>query len=201
MYAVTVVTPPAAKPVSAETLRNRLRLNSDSEDAELEEMLAAAVELWEHDTNRPVLATAYRQDFAAWPWDARLILGRGGVSSVTAVKQYNADGSTTALAADAWRADLLTPPARVLLASVPAEISTAAGIAVSPVGCVEFTAGWASVEDVPAGVLTALKLLAAHWYEHREAWRDSAFELRETPDGWKRFVTRYKLGLSGDWGQ
>ena len=38
-----------------------------------------------------------------------------------------------------------------------------------------------------------------HWYERREAYHDGT--LSELPDGWRRVVDRYRLGLSGDWGQ
>jgi uncharacterized phiE125 gp8 family phage protein len=201
LYAVTVLTPPEDAPVSAAELRARLRLNDQGEDAELEEMLAAAVELFEHDAQRPVLQTVYRQDLSAWPASGVIVLGRGGVTAVSTVKRYLADGTASALAADQWRADLLTPPARVRLAAIPESVQTAAGIPVSPVGYVEFTAGWPAPEDVPAHLRTALKLMAGHFYENREAWRDSAFEMRETPDGWKRVVAKYKLAVSGDWGQ
>jgi uncharacterized phiE125 gp8 family phage protein len=198
VYGITVVTPPAAAPVAAAELRARLRLNDAAEDADLTEFLAAAVEQFEHDTNRPVLATAYRQDLARWPCGP-VVLGRGGVTEVTAVKAYDADGSPAALAADRWRADLVTPPARVHLAEVPAAVTTAAGIAVTPVGCVEFTAGWADAAAVPRLVRTALMLLAGHYYEHREAYREG--RLDELPLGWWNVVSKFKLGISGDWGQ
>jgi hypothetical protein len=42
-------------------------------------------------------------------------------------------------------------------------------------------------------------LLAGHWYQNREAYRDG--ELKELPEGWKRAVSRFKNGISGPWGQ
>ena len=199
MYGVEVLAA-AAAPITAAALRGRLRLNDSAEDLDLDEFLAAAVERFETDTGRPVLATSYRQTLSKWPCGP-IVLGRGGVSAVSAVKRYLADGSTETLAADQWRADLVTPPARVALASTPAAVTTAAGIPVSPVGCVEFVAGWSTAAAVPKLVRTALMLLAAHWYENREAWRDSAFEMRELPDGWRAVVSRFKVGISGAWGQ
>lgn len=200
MFGVETISGPAVAPVDAAELRARLRLNDPAEDAELAEFLAAAVERFEADAGRPVLPTSYRQDLSAWPSGA-IVLGRGGVSSITAVKKYLADGSTETLAASDWRADLATPPARVYLASVPATLTTSAGIPVSPVGAVEFVAGWPNAAAVPKLVRTALMLLAAHYYENREAFKDSAFEMRELPLGWRAVVAKYKLGVSGDWGQ
>lgn len=199
MFAITVLNPPAAAPITAAELRARLRLNDAAEDTALTEWIAAAVDRFEHDTGRPVLATTYRQDLSRWP-SGPIVLGRGGVTAVAAVRR-NLDGSVEDLAADQWRADLDTPPARVTLAATPATVTTAAGISISPVGSIEFTAGYENAAAVPKLLRTALMLLAGHWYGNREAYRDSAFEMRETPQGWKAITARYRVGLSGDWGQ
>jgi hypothetical protein len=229
MYGLAVTVPPTA-PITAAELRARLRLNDPAEDADLDEFLASAVELFEHDTGRPVMATTYRQYLSRWPygplapaaagapwppgaWEiapvlfgvpgsgwptGRIVLGRGGVTAIAGVYRYLADGTTTE-ALTGWSADLVTPPPRIQLAAAPAAVASASGIPVSPVGYVEFTAGWPNKAAVPPFLLTALKLLAGHWYENREAYRVG--QLTELPDGWCRAVTRYKTGLTGDWGQ
>jgi uncharacterized phiE125 gp8 family phage protein len=197
LYAVEVLTP-AAAPIAAAELRARLRLNSAGEDSTLVELLAGAVELFEEDTRRPVLATTYRQHLARWPADGVIVLGRGGVTAVTAVKRVT-DAVGTVEDVAGYLVDLATPPARVVLAEVPDQVETAAGVVVAPVGYVEFTAGWANAAAVPQLVRTALMLMAAHHYEHREAFE--AGELDQLPAGWERVTRRYRLGLSGDWGQ
>lgn len=209
MYAVEVVTPPAGVPVTAGQLRDRLRLNDQGEDEQLAELLAGAVDLFEEDAKRPVLATVYRQHLSRWPYcyrswpewvastDAgRIPLMRGGVTAIAGVYRNLADGTAEALTG--WAADLRTPPARVRLAAEPDQVLTAAGLVVEPVGYVEFTAGWENPAAVPAIVRTAIMLLAGHWYENREAYREKA--LVENEQGWGRVVRKYKLGLSGDWG-
>jgi uncharacterized phiE125 gp8 family phage protein len=203
MYGVEVLAAPTGVPVEAVELREHLRLNDAAEDGLLTEFLASAVELFEHDTDRPVLATTYRQDLSKWPCgpNSPIVLGRGGVTAVAAVRVYQADGSTVDLAADQWRANLTTPPVSVSLASTPATLTTAGGIAVVPVGAVVFTAGWSTPAAVPRQLRVALKLLAGHWYQNREAYQASAFEARTVPEGWARAVSRFKLGISGDWGQ
>jgi len=192
MYQVEVITPPATSPLTAAQLRAHLRLNDTSEDSQLDDFIAQAVERFEIDAKRPVLATAYRQYFARWPL-CPLVLGRGGVTAVTAVKRYTAAGDIETVTG--WRSDVKTPPSRVFFPDgIPAKDY-------DPAGYVEFAAGWANAGAVPKTVLGALKLLAGHWYENREAYRDSAFELRETPLGWASVCRSYSLGLSGDWGQ
>lgn len=197
MYGVEVLAAPGTTPVSVPELRDHLRLNDQAEDVQLAELLAAAVELFEHDTARPVLTTTYRQSLSYWPCGP-IVLGKGGVTAVNAVKFYQADGSPSALATDQWRANLATPPASVTLASTPAIVTTAAGIPVVPVGCVEFVAGWATPAAVPRQVRVALKLLAGHWYENREAYTERKLDALAL--GWARVVASHKLGISGPWG-
>ena len=199
MFNVEATTTPS-QPLVAGDLRTHLRLNDQGEDTQLTEFLAAAVERFEDDTRRPVLSTTYRQYLTKWPADLSIVLGRGGVTSVTAVKKYAADGTTTS-DVTGYLADLKTAPVRVVLPDAPDELETSAGVPLQTVGYVEFVAGWANAAAVPKAVLVAIKMLAAHWYEQREAYRDSAFEMRTTPDGWARIVARYRLGLSGDWDQ
>lgn len=211
MFGLTVQTPPAAGPVTAEKLRGRLRLNHTAEDELLDELLAAAVELFELDAGRPVLATTYRQHLAAWPFGylvdstvdpmaripGAIVLGRGGVTSVTGLYRTLGDGSAEAVTG--WAADLVTPPARVRLASAPPPATTSAGLLVSPVGYVEFVAGWANAAAVPALVTNALCLVAAHWYQHRAAYTERTLD--ELAGGWRRVVDKFRSGLSGPWGQ
>lgn len=188
----------AGEPVTAAELRDHLRLNDTAEDGLLSEFLASAVELFEHDTGRPVLTGEYKQYLSAWPCGP-IVLGRGGVTAVNSVSAYDAAGVEQPLATDQWRAELLTPPARVYLASTPATVTTAAGIPVSPVGVVFFRAGWPTVNAVPRQVRVALKLLAGHWYANREAYTER--KLDAVAAGWARVVSRFKLGITGPWGQ
>lgn len=216
MFNVEVTAAPAAPAVTVDELRAHLRMNNTAEDDLLAEFLAAAEERFEDDTQRPVMQTVYRQSFSRWPvphywpayahphttpyscrWPFGIVLARGGVSAVGSVKRYLADGTTEDVAD--WSADLQTPPARVMLAAIPDPLTTAAGVLVSPAGYVEYTAGWATAGAVPRTVRMAIKLLAAHWYDYREAYTEK--NLNELSAGWCRVVSRYKLGLSGDWGQ
>lgn len=198
MYSLTITTPRAGDPLTAAELREFLRLNDSAEDALLAELVTAAADRFELDARRPVLATTYRQHFARWPCGP-LVLGRAGVTAVTAVAALDQAGAATAIAAGSgYTADLYTPPPRVHLAAVPAVGSAAA---YSPVGYVDFTAGWADTAAVPKAVRVAVRQLAAHWYEHREAYRDSAFELRELQLGWAGVVRQFAHGVTGDWGQ
>lgn len=199
-------------------LLSYLRMPDMGESSQLTEFIAAAVERFEDETRRPVLATTYRQYFKRWPrpmnvgtgypgamtfadgysgpisfaegYPLALILGRGGVTSVAGVYRYLVDGSTAAIA---YTADLKTVPVRCILTALPQILP------VSPVGYIEFTAGWANAGAVPKTVKVAIKSLAAHWYRNPEAFSEKA--LVGIEQGWKRVVDQHRLGLMGDWGQ
>lgn len=198
MYAIDVVTAPTALPVTVAELRDWLRLNGTAEDDQLELLLWAAVERFEADTRRPVLETEYRQWCSRWPCSGKVVLGRGGITEVTSVGKLLANDTLAAVTG--WRADVRTPPARVILPPGLVAATADDGRPVEPAGCVLFTAGWANAAAVPKAVKVAVRLLAAHWYEHREAFRDGG-ALTETPAGWEAVTNPYRLMLSGDWGQ
>lgn len=187
MFGIEIVAP-AALPITAEQLRQQQRLNHTTEDAFLEELIAAAVEQFETDTRRPVLTTGYRQYLTAWPCVA--VLGRAGVTAVSNVVKCYDDG-TTENVLTGWYADLKTPPARVVFTTEPESGER------TPQGYIDFTAGWQPAQ-VPKLVITALKLLAGHWYQNREAYLEGA--LKELPNGWQNVCNRYRDHLGSLWG-
>lgn len=182
----------AASPITAAELRAYLRLNDSSEDTLLTELLVAAAERFEDETLRPVLTRNYRQFLERW--NLKIILGRAGITAVTGVKQLLANGSTANVN---YVADLNTAPNHVRIDAYPVVIFSAAGIPISPVGYIDFTAGWANTAAVPKGVLVAMKSLAGHWYENREAFTERSLGALE--QGWDRLITQYKLGIREGW--
>lgn len=196
MFNVERITTPAA-PLTAAEVRAHLRLNDTSEDALLDEFIDAAVARFEDETKRPVLTATFRQYLARWP--QAIVLGRGGVTAVSSISRVISDSVIELLSG--YVVDLNTTPARVTLKAVPNLVVTADGVTRTPCGYVEFTAGWANAAAVPRDVRTALKLLAGHFYANREAYRDSAFEMRELPAGFASVCDKYRLGLTGPWGQ
>jgi uncharacterized phiE125 gp8 family phage protein len=188
MYGLQVITPPVGLPVTAAELRGFLRLNDDAEDALLTEFIKAATDRFEHDTGRPVLSTTYRQILSRWPASKVIVLALGGVTDVEDLVVYTANG--TAGSPYSWTPSIDTPPSRVLLGGLPAQAMY------RDAGYVTFIAGW---QTPPATVKHAIKLLAAHFYERREAFAEGT--LNDLPAGWNHVVRQYETGLTGDWGQ
>lgn len=181
------MTPPASEPVTRAELVAQLRLNNTTGiEAELDRAIVAARELFERQTGRAVLPTVFRQYCDTW----QIELQAGPVSALGTVSYYDTSDAIQTLGG--FELDNATIPANVYLTSLNYPALSAR--VRRPVR-VEFTAGWSNAAAVPASVKLAILLLSAHFYEQREAYRDSAFEMRVVPEGWERVVALHKTGL------
>lgn len=189
---IEIVTLPATGPVSLAELKSHLQLNRSDDDADLALFLAAAVEMWEFETQRPAILTGYRQRsrfISGFLYDTPIRLARGKVVAVSSVTYVSPAGSTVALTD--YRADSASP---IYCIHAPkAGWPQFDWSAIHPV-TIDFTAGWANAAAVPADVKVAIRMLAAHWYAFRDAYQAS-FEMRETPEGFRRVANKYRLNV------
>ncbi|HET7851844.1 MAG TPA: head-tail connector protein, partial [Methyloceanibacter sp.] len=88
------------------------------------------------------------------------------VQAVTAVRVYDPDDMPTTVNSETYSVDVLSEPARLVLSAGAVQLSPARLLNAFEVA---FTAGYGDeATDVPAPIRHALKLLVAHWFEHRE---------------------------------
>lgn len=180
---------PAVEPVTLAELRAQLRLVQTEEDGLLASLIKAAREHVEQVTRRALIAQGWRIALDGWPAGRILRLPLAPVLSVTAVTVYGADGMPVTLAPAAWTLRRGTEPARLVVAP-----DTGSGV--EPVNGLEidFTAGYgASPADVPEPLRQAVRMLAAHWYEHREAGTDLA--MASLPFGLDRLLMPFRMPL------
>ena len=115
------------------------------------------------------------------------------MTSVTALSYY--DSNNTLQTASGYEIDATATPVRIwFTGTVPTTSSTK-----SPVGYVDYVAGWASASVVPEGVKLAIKLLAAHYYEHRSDASDGG--LSPVPFGFAAVCDQFRTGLQGYYGE
>lgn len=123
-----------------------------------------------------------------------LEIKRGPFQSVTKVETINEDGDATVWAADNYYSNpnngrgVLCPKGQSYF---PTPTRAVGGIRV------EFTAGYGGAEsDVPESLTLAIKMLVAHWYEHREAVavdKDARPAISAgVPHGFDALVSQYK---------
>lgn len=189
MYTLTVTTPPASEPVTLQELKDHLRSNDSSEDAQLTAYITAARGMFEFKTGLSLMPTVFRQ-YVPTLTDT-VYLMRGNVTAVGGVYYYNASDTLTTAAG--YLTDLISTPAAVWFTTYPTTSTTRANVAY-----VDFTAGYANAGAVPDDIKLAIKLLAAHWWENREAFTDR--NLTSLPFGFNAIASKYKTGVTGPWG-
>jgi len=160
-----LVTPPAVEPVSLADMHAQLRLSATGEDNLIAAQIRAARAHVEGLTRRALISQGWRKFLDHWPEGRLVLLGPGPVQSVDGITLYDASGLPTALDPGSWHADL---------AAVPARLKPALGVGSTDTAMngieIEFTAGYGpATEDVPDALRQAIRLLAAHWFEYREA--------------------------------
>lgn len=162
-YALEVITPNAALPVTTTELSNHLRLNAPDDSTLLGYYIETATRLFEKMTGRVVSSTGYRQWVPTLPCE----LARNPVTAISAVNVYNPDD--TQVSYTSYHADLFQVPCPVydtvqlyqhFNQSNPVPSSTKRRYPIS----VDFTAGYATV---PNDIKVAVLLCAAHLWQHR----------------------------------
>lgn len=177
------------EPVTVEELASHLRINTSDEQSELEAYITVARQMFElHTDGRVCLPTLFEQYLTDWPDVIRL--HRGPVVELTSVEYYDTDDDLQTLA-DCQLDDSSTPGLVYLSTfSYPALSAQRPRPIV-----VSFTAGYSSISTVPTDIKLAIKLLAGHYYNNREATLTD--DLKDLPFGFQAVANKYKLCVEG----
>lgn len=160
-----LIAPPASEPVTVADMRAHLRLPGNAEDVLLADLVAAARHHIEQETRRALISQGWRHYLDLWPEGRVVALPVAPVLSVETVTTYDLDGNPHVMDPADYVVDLGTCPAR-LRVRVGGGLPSAQLLGVE----IDFTAGYGThASDVPAPLCQAIRLLAAHWFEHREA--------------------------------
>lgn len=187
----TVITPPTIEPVTLQELKDHLRLNDNSEDAALNGYIKTAREFFEAYTRRFLMAQTIRQYIHELGYSTYLYGGK--VNAINSVKYWDTANVLQTLSTNAYSTDIESIPASIWVMSVPV-----VSVTKRPPAYVEYTAGYATANEVPAMIKTAIKLLAAHYYEQRNSHIENTLD--ELPMGFKAVCDQFKTGVMGDWG-
>lgn len=199
--------PPTTEPVSVAELRSWLRDVSDPDEL-LNELITAARETFERETGLAVISQGHRLMLDAWPvdhaamgdWDGvkegafiqgsprALELPVSPLISVTAITLYAADNTQTVYDAEKYYVDTHNEPGRITMGagiSFPVAGRASNGIQI------DYVAGHDDADHVPAPIKLAIKQLAAHFYENREAVTE--ITLSNAPQSFIAAVRRYRI--------
>jgi uncharacterized phiE125 gp8 family phage protein len=157
-----LITAPAVEPVSIETAKTFLRVDSPADELLLEAMLKAAREKGEELARRAFITQTLEQTFDEWPRDYQWTLYRPPLQSIVLVKYrdyYNVERTWTD-----YMVDHASEPGHILFRSYPTEQLLEEGAIT-----VRFVAGYGDAATaVPERIKQAILMLAGHWYETRD---------------------------------
>jgi uncharacterized phiE125 gp8 family phage protein len=193
---LTVITPPAAEPVSLSEAKAFAKVETNADDDLIGTLISAATEHVQQVTGRQFEVATYKLTLRDFPNGCLVRLPRSPVVEISTVKYRDRDGDLQTLTEDVdFLVDTAAQPGTVEPVTawpVPGDFPDGVQI--------EFTAGYEPTEDsppastVPNRAKVAILALTAHWHEHRPAGDVS--QIHETP----LHVSRLIAGLRV-WGQ
>lgn len=157
-----LITAPAVEPVSVAAAKLFLRVDGNEDDAIILSLIKAAREKGEELSRRAFITQTWEMTVNCWPSNYVLKLFRPPLISVTHVKYTDRLGTEATWTN--YRLDIKSEPGTIIFDNIP-------GVSLRETGgiTVRFVAGYGAAEThVPERIKTAILLLVAHWYEHRE---------------------------------
>jgi uncharacterized phiE125 gp8 family phage protein len=181
---------PTEEPVSLEEAKAHCRVDIDDDDSLIEDLITAARDLVETETRRSLVTTYWAMSIDDFPscGARRIALPRPPLQSVQSITYYDSDGAQQTLSTDVYGVNTAREPGFVYLKYGQVWPCT---YEMPDAVTINFVAGWDDVLYVPSGIKHAIKLLVAHWYEHREAVAEKPGG--ELPLGICRLIWNHKL--------
>jgi len=161
------ITPPAKLPVELSEMKNHLRVTHDLDDSDIRQLIEAARDWVEKPSQLSLITTEWRLTLDSWP-AYPMDLPRSPLQTLDSIKYYDTTNTLQTLASTVYyTASRFGLPAIIGLNSGQAWPATYYRLDAIQIN---FTVGFGDdAADVAPLAKMAIKLLAAHWYENREA--------------------------------
>lgn len=192
MYTLDITVPPASEPLSVETLQTYLKLNTTTENSLLSGFITAARQRFEREAQIGLITQTIVESIEFPPPYITPIM-YGPIQSISSVTYY--DQNNDLQTASGYNTDLVTGGmGRIWWPNGQPNMSSQ----VRPVMQITAIAGFgSSASNVPQEIVQAIMMLCGHWFFNRGAYGDS---MSDTPAGWEDAVSKYRLGVFGQWG-
>ena len=179
---LTKVTDPTTLPLALNDLKDHLRIERDEldYDDDLTLLIRTAGRYIEDDCHVTLITTQYTAKWDDWPGD-RLCVPGWPVSAIDSIQYVDVDGNTQTWSDTLYRTELVQCPATIL-PEINEDWPVTQADAIDVV-TLTFTAGYgAAATDVPYQIQSMIKLLASHWFKHREAVGSSNVPYKKSYD-------------------
>lgn len=186
-----IITPPTQEPIDLAMAKLWVRADADDQDSVIRELIRTAREECENLTGRATLTTTYQDSLDRfpitavqlpptnlsplmpvvtdrWPYEVApfsICLMRSPLIAISSIQYYDPEGTLQTLSSSEYTYDTTMEPGRV----APVDAWPATQLTRPGAVRITYTAGYASKAVIPSPMLHAMRMLIAHWYEHREA--------------------------------
>ena len=109
-----LVTPPAEEPISLVEAKLQLRVSGDDEDDFISSLISAAREHAEEYMNRSLITQTW--DYYLDAFQNQITIQKNPIASITSIKYFDSDNSEQTLDSSYYNTDLVSEPARIILA-------------------------------------------------------------------------------------
>ena len=168
MYGLSLTTAPASEPVTTAEAKLHARVSTSADDTLIGNLITAARRYAEMFCSRSFINTTWKLTLDRWPMGKVIRVPRNPLSSVSSIKYYDYASVQQTLSSSLYRVDTTTDPGRIepVFGQIwPVSLPEVNAIEVN------FIAGYgATASYVPEEIKLAIKMIAAHWYERREAF-------------------------------
>lgn len=180
------LTGPPGEPLTLAEAKAFLRVSSDAEDTLIGALITAARRMVEARTSRILMDQTWRLVRDAWPASGIIAAPVAPLREVSAARVKRLDGSFESLDLSAFTLNAGRAPALITvdLSRVPLPLVRQGGIGI------DVLAGYGpNAADVPADLAQAVRLLIAHFYEHR----DTAGASSALPEAAEALLAPYRV--------
>lgn len=176
MHTPVLITAPTVEPVTLADAKLHMRVDGDDENGLISAFLSAAtahLDGWTGILGRCLSEQEWREDFDCFGAIMRLRLWP--VTEITSITWRNAVGQMATVSSDDYALMSDSTGAYIRFKDnyiAPGDLYQVGAVSVTYVAgypAIEPEGGGDPVSTVPAPIKTAIMLLAAHWYQNREA--------------------------------
>jgi uncharacterized phiE125 gp8 family phage protein len=178
----TIVTAPASEPLTTDEAKAQCYIASSdtSHDQELLNLIQAAREQWEHDTDSAAITQTLKMNLPSFRDSAIQLLSRP-VQSITSITYFDDGNATQTLATDVYSLDAAARCVRLNFDKVwPSTYTRWDAVTIN------YVAGYTSRQLVPAVAKQAMLLLVGYYFE-QHGDNDRLYDMR----AYEALVRRY----------
>jgi uncharacterized phiE125 gp8 family phage protein len=180
---------PSAEPVTTTDQKDWMRVDASDEDTLIGNLASAARDYIEMSTSRQMISATWVYKIPAFS-GGELVIPVSPLQSVTSITYIDTDGALQTWSSSLYTVDTAADVGRIR-PIYDEDFPDSRGYTDDVT--ITFVAGYGDASsDVPDTALTAIKLLAANWYENREA--NAALKLHHVPMALETLIWSLKDG-------